>query len=536
MTQNREIVSWRDEDDPELQKRQNRGLMVQFQHAITNRVQELIGVKRRITIGWRDPGMLHNSSPETEDTSVPDYIFWDKARRGKARGLEISGLFLKPLCSKIAAWAMGIPPVLESQAEKRSAAEKINEHLNDWWDEHLPEILKGYEEALNLGNCYLVVNGDLSVTILPPHVVDRIIDETDFSKTLGWRVTLRYVNPADSTDAMTIVDEYRVGSRIRYFYRNGEPIKTQTYKLPLNRLNIIPILNRYGVDEVFGRPEGEGLIPDLQAYGEVIQAGIQGNVRQGRPTPVIEGLGTEQSIKSFWERMGKTIRRILPDGSVEQTTTANFDADKLVTLGGDAKFNWKSPGLFASETARILELLFYMMLQHTEIPEFVWGNAVTSSKASAETQLAPFLKWLQKKQGLSQGWITNLAQVVIEMFQIEDPTLVVTGADKIKIVWKPLTEQDGKLRLDVVKLGLEQGLLTREKALELCPTLDVDDADQWVADAEKQKKEDSEETEAAVLAQVSKLANASGATNKTTPSKPTVVPKVNPSNEPAATA
>ncbi|MFN8451033.1 MAG: hypothetical protein U0521_21260 [Anaerolineae bacterium] len=43
------------------------------------------------------------------DFSAADYRYWDRARRAKAKGLEIGGLLLKPLASK-AAWVLGDAP------------------------------------------------------------------------------------------------------------------------------------------------------------------------------------------------------------------------------------------------------------------------------------------------------------------------------------------------------------------------------------------------------------------------------------------
>ncbi len=34
--------------------------------------------------------------------------------------------------------------------------------LNGWWVDHHPDIVRAYEEALALGDCYLVINADLA--------------------------------------------------------------------------------------------------------------------------------------------------------------------------------------------------------------------------------------------------------------------------------------------------------------------------------------------------------------------------------------
>ena len=106
-----------------------------------------------------------NGYAPTRDFSTADYRYWDAARRTKARGLEISGLLLKPLASKAAAWVLGSPPEWSAGGGLRSGdgvraglkpaptSTVTIEALNQWWARWHSEILRGYEEALNLGDC-----------------------------------------------------------------------------------------------------------------------------------------------------------------------------------------------------------------------------------------------------------------------------------------------------------------------------------------------------------------------------------------------
>ena len=289
--------------------------------------------------------------------------------------------------------------------------------MNGWWAKHHPDILRGYEEALALGDCYLVINADLSVTVVPPHVVDPLLDGR--GEVVGWRITESYPTPDPSPTSgrgeytplsssgsgyggtVTVIDEYTAAGRVRRVLRGGVTIRTEKYANLIGRVPVIHVANRYGADEFYGRPEGDALIPVLQRYGDVIEAAVKGNVRQGRPTPVIEKLGTAEQVRKFWEKFGRRETQTLPDGSTETVDVIDFDPDQLLTLGGEAQFKYAAPGSFSKDAETLLSVLFYLIVQHSEIPEAVWGASIPSSRASAETQMEPFVKWIEKKRGLA---------------------------------------------------------------------------------------------------------------------------------------
>ena len=52
----------------------------------------------------------------------------------------------------------------------------------------------------------------------------------------------------------------------------------------------------------------------------------------------------------------------------------DFDPDQLLTLGGEAQFKYAAPGSFSGDTADTAELLFYLVVEHTELPEFILGT------------------------------------------------------------------------------------------------------------------------------------------------------------------
>jgi hypothetical protein len=262
-----------------------------------------------------------------------------------------------------------------------------------------------------------------------------------------------------------VVDEYMAEGRVRRIKRGEVVVQTTRYDNLIGVIPVIHIANRYGSDEFYGRPEGDALIPALQRYGDVIDAAIRGNIRQGRPTPVIERMGTAEQVRKFWEKFGRRETQTLPDGSSETVDVIDFDPDQLLTLGGEAQFKYAAPGSFSGDTAILLNLLYSLVIEHSEIPEFVLGTAVSSSKASVETQMQPFVKWIEKKRGLATGWMLDLSRVVLAYAAATD--FRIDAGTPLEIAWKPLTESDGRLTLDTVTWAHGAGVIDDEGARKL---------------------------------------------------------------------
>lgn len=432
----------------------------------------------KLVMRWHDAYTL----TPTHDPGQSDYAFWDKARKGKVKGLEISGMFLKPLGSKKAGWVLGMPPVFKIDHQPTLEA------LTDWWTKHHPSILRAYNESVDLGDSYFVVNppdekGDLKPTIIPPHVIEPKVDDKDYSKHTGWEITEVHAHPTRMADTMTIVDEYTKTQRLRTVKKQGVTISRQRYRNLLEMLPLVHIPNNIGADEKFGHPDGEGLLGALHYYGKIFEAALEGNWRQGRPTPTFQKMGSADNVEAFIAKFGRTEIKTLPDGTTETYIVLDFDPDEAVILGDTGEFKYSQPGSFTGDTSNLLGLLFYLIIQHTEHPEFLWGNAVQGSRASVETQLPPFIKWVEMQQGRIQEWILQIARIVLKYLSLTEPG--VRADVEIGIKWRPLSDEDGRLTLDAIRLGMEQNLLDRNTALSLMP-LDVENP------AEVLKKVDEE--------------------------------------------
>jgi hypothetical protein len=415
----------------------------------------------------------------SNDWSRSDYDYWRKAFYCRVRGLEISGLFIKPLVSKIAGWTLGRAPNFKLESESSREA------LDNWWETHHAQVLKAFRQALKQGDSFLVVNSDLSVTLVRPDAVDPIVADDDYTNIIGWRVWQVLQHP-ERFDRQSIIDEYYADRRVHRVERNGVPIQETVYPNLIGRLPIIHIANQTDEGETFGHAEAEALIEVLHRYGEIFEAAIEGNKLQGRPTPVLQ-FENVADLDRFWALYGRSVHQTLPDGRTESYETLSVDLSQLLTVSG-AEFDYKAPGNFTEDTERLLGLMFYLILEHTEIPEFIFGNAIASSKASAETQMPVFEKFIEERRGQVGEWLLELAQIVLGYLSLIEPGVT---TEEPSLQWHKLT-QDGRLTLDTVTWGLTEGLLDRRTALMLAP-VEVEDIQAVLDRADKERQERMQE-------------------------------------------
>lgn len=452
------------------------------------RVMSLIGENisdhrpNRVQFRWFDRHYV-----ATFDIGQCDYAWWDKARRGAVNGLAIAGLFLKPLASKKAAWVLGQVPQFK-YTERDEQKDETNKKVNEWFQEHHSEILAAMEESANLGDYYIVVNPDESVSVLTPDVVEPIVDENDYSKQIGWRIIQSFAHPQYPMRVQTIIDEYYENWRVR-IVRGGSGEKRERFRNLTGLLPVFHIANNRHGGEMFGHPEGEPLVQSLHHYGEVLDAAVGGNLRQGRPTPKFERLGSQENVNAFIEAFGKTETRTLDDGTIERYTVMEFSSDQVVYLGENGTFDYASPQSFTADTMNILQILFYLFIQHTELPEFIWGGAINASKASAEAQLPPFVKWAEKEQGRAEQWLIPLVIYITVLKSLYDIDVKYKEGEKPKVRWFPLSEGDGKLTLEAIKVALTMGKWKPEWVVPYMP-LDIDNPEEIIQGIIEQAEEE----------------------------------------------
>jgi hypothetical protein len=147
-------------------------------------VQELIG---RIAPRSHITAYSLYSRPSVDPTKV-DYTFYDRLRRGKSEGYSIGGLFVPRIGEIMKEYTLGKGVRVEVREDVPNA-QTINEGINDFLESNLQIICDWFYDGVTLGDGYVVVNADGTLSQISPDQVTLTHDKADYRKVTKAKIT-----------------------------------------------------------------------------------------------------------------------------------------------------------------------------------------------------------------------------------------------------------------------------------------------------------------------------------------------------------
>lgn len=242
---------------------------------------------------------------------------------------------------------------------------------------------------------------DIDIQIIAPEWVDPTYDSLtgEFSEVvINWPVFSKEIDRDGRTVQTT---KYVVTERITPTERTlragtGAPADAQakldemTEADGSNPFGFIPIVhfrNEADANALFGQSELEPIEPIMKAYHDTLKAAIQGARMMAKPKTefrlkdvekfLIRNFGADYKSQERLDFAGRDIFLMFEDESVS--------------------FRTADSGLIGITT--LLQLLFWIIVDVSETPEFAFGTAVASSKASTETQMPVLGRRIERKRG-----------------------------------------------------------------------------------------------------------------------------------------
>jgi hypothetical protein len=411
------------------------------------------------------------------DFTRTDYAYWDKLHRGKLPTLRLGGLFAKPMTEHVRSWALGggFKGVTDHKPTDEALADFVNQNMRT--------VLRVVKTMLELGDAYLVINADGTLTEVNPDLVDVVTDPYDYRRVLGYRITT-------TLEKVTVVDEYSPGKRMITIKEGGKEVrKTFSYRLLGDRMPVVHFAHEKGVNEIFGHPMVEALLSAFLEYDDVLDKSLKGVKAMGTPFPVMEKVtNVEKALQDLGAR-STTFEDA--NGDTQTAQTVDFEALNMIITEGE--FNLKGPAPFTDDSWRVLKNLFLLFLQHGNIPEWVWGGAIASSKASVEAQMPAFSKFIEAIQESLAEPLGALCELWLAVTALYTPTV---RALPVQISYPPVAIEDKAHRLATIKQAREDGLITKVTELRLLDLVEDPEAEVEAAQAE------AEEAQAAFDARV----------------------------------
>lgn len=438
------------------------------------------------------------------DATVPDYAFYDLLRRGKQPGYKLGALFAKRIEHVLSGWTLGrgVDITLMMPGDPKNEADPRNYtdgKLSDFINAHHSLLMTIEEDKIGLGDQYIVVNADGSLSVPSPDTVEVERDELDYRTVLAIRITTKLPKA-------TIIDEYRPDGRtvtIRR-YVDGKPVDTvERYANLIGRIPIIHLTHGMSGNETNGHSIHEDLLKLYDQYDNVIHKQIDGAVLLGNPLLTFSGMEDLAAVIDA-NKPATPATYIDQDGAEITRPELNVDANSILLIGKGGSAAFVSPPVgFTADTQQALKTLFLLLLDRTGIPEFIWGNEMSSARASSDTQM---IQWAHDVEGLQKAderWLLALCDIWLATSALTDPQLVV---DELEATWPPVLDENQELKLKAIDMARRDNLLTNKTELELLQL--VEDAETEVEDAQVEAQARMDDQQARLEAQAAVAAKA----------------------------
>ena len=231
-----------------------------------------------------------------------------------------------------------------------------------------------------------------------------------------------------------------------------------------NPWGFIPVVhykNEPEENQLYGVSDLEPLEPLLRAYHDTMFVGNQGIRLFAKP-----------KVKFTLKDVNRFLADNFKDWRPGQPVDFQGHDIFLLTEGEDANYITAEPG--TAGVGILLEYLFFCILQTAQIPEFVLGTAVASSKASVDTQMDPFVKTIERKRMMSTDPYVETHEMFLAMAAkapgFDMPALM---SYDVEATWPEIRAKDEKGIADTLlalfqafQVGTTAGLVSMESANE----------------------------------------------------------------------
>lgn len=320
-----------------------------------------------------------------------------------------------------------------------------------------------------LGDQYIIINPDTSLSIASPETVTVEYSPSDMREAVRYTIRTRY-------DKAIVIDTYTAEKRtvdIQYYSSKVKPVHLE-YENLIGRIPIVHFANDRSTNEIYGRPIYEALLPVFRKIDDLLLKTVDGVEMIGNPIPVFEGMeDVESTIKNNSDDVPYTDY----DGSTQTRRMLRVDRQAGFFIGKDGKFHFAGPAVgFSKDAIDVNKELFMLIMHHTRIPQFMWGGAIASSKASAETQLPPYIQYIKFRRLMLEGegadselglrarnGLLELLDLWLRTYQLLNPSIVVGPCS---LEWPEIDIQNDLVKFQWIQYLNMAGYIDGEDAVK----------------------------------------------------------------------
>lgn len=420
---------------------------------------------------------LRWSSKYTLDSSRVDYTKTKGLYHNTLDDYKLGAGFARPIIDTTVGF-IGIPTI---NSDDDNAQTYLAEYFERWTGK-LVRILRN-----------AVRDGDIFVRLARVDEIDKQLYKSDAPRIELFLIPPGRVTPILDPETGT-VSKYIIKTDIEYTDEEGRTRKythietitreeiTVRYEGPdippgvqgstkPNTWGFIPIVhfkNEPEEDEIYGRSDLEPVEPFLKAYHDVMLHALQGSKMHSTPKLKLK----VSDIKSFLENN-------FPEEDLEAGEISIEGREFLIFKDEeDAEFLEVQSAI--GSTTDLLKFLFFCIVDVSQTPEFAFGTAVQSSKASVSEQMVPLIRKIIRKREQFEDDFKMLARMLLAM--LEQAGVATFGSYETYLIWDEINPRDEKqvaetlkTTVEALQIALESGLMGLESAVdylsEIVPTM-----------------------------------------------------------------
>jgi len=395
--------------------------------------------------------------------------------------------FAKPIINTLAGF-MGVP---RFRCQDEEAQEVLDEHVSRW----VSRMQRTHQLSLRDGDCFVMLanleNNDplypdeenrVDFIIIPPEqIADIELDPiTRRPKAYTIKARAKWKDEGGQEKEYTVWQKFTADSVILKV--EGDVPEGLTSEIRPNPWGFIPIIhfkNEPEETELYGTSELEPIEPYLKAYHDVMLHAMQGSKMHSTPRLKLKLKDVQSFLQNNFPEALKAIQR-------GEQVNIDLKGHELLIFTDEEDASFIEAQSTIGDAESLLKLLFYCIVDVSEVPEFAFGVHTPSSHASVKEQMPLLIRRVaRKREMVVENW-QALARMLLVMHS------KITGKKfesyEVGITWDAVIERDEKEYADTINTlvnalntALFGGFISLDAAVDLLAQY-IDTMKEYAAD------------------------------------------------------
>lgn len=408
----------------------------------------------------RSPGSLPTigssfSSPYRLDSSTVDYELARKLYYNRDQRYKLGAGFARPAID-VPAGFMGVPIL--------SSPDELGGDEQEWLDRSVKkwagQVHKVHKMVLRDGEVLVRLipenrspaystlfsdeDKDLGLTLIPTEAFEIISKDEDIDAIEAVQIKHAFLRP-DSNGNMqeVILYELITADEIVLTYEN-EPETPRRMKNPMGFVPAVLFENEVEAGQLHASSELEPVEPYLKFYHDVMLHAGSASQLHSTAKLVIRARDIGRFLKSNFTDTEITNKRL----RFKNKDVLFFESgDPSLVAGGSNIYAEGADIIQASaplgDTTTLLEFIFLNIVDVTEIPEWAFGGAIASSKASVGEQSSPLVHKVTRKRAMVEDGWALLGRMALKT--------IINKKTRVEVSWDTLGMRDLKTEAEAFR-------------------------------------------------------------------------------------